>query len=113
MHAAQTEPEMEGLQSSFLRRKPLEKAVKWLAGNSMLDLGCGKGEFLSMMGKGGNMGVDINPDFVGLAQHRFPQPDFRILSLDGSEYPNTVKSWKGWASNQGCGLPGTIGACLS
>ena len=51
MHAAQTEPEMEGLQSSFLRRKPLGEVVKWLAGNSLLDYTSGRGELLSMMGR--------------------------------------------------------------
>lgn len=92
MRTAQTEPEREGLLSSFLRRKRLEQVVKWLAGNTVLDYGCGRGELLSMMGEGWEyVGVDINSDFVRYAGCRFPKANFRVLDLQNSECPDLGK----------------------
>jgi len=92
MRTAQTEPEIEGLLSPFLRRKRLEEVMKWLAGNSVLDYGCGRGELLSMMGGGWKyVGIDLNPDFIRFAQRRFPQANFRVLNLEDCQSPDLGK----------------------
>jgi SAM-dependent methyltransferase len=60
-----------------------------LDGKSLLDFGCGKGDFLGFLRERGvacaYCGVDVNPGLIALAEAKFPGTEF--LALDIEEQP--------------------------
>lgn len=57
-----------------------------LRGRSLLDFGCGTGDFLGFLrGRGAACsytGVDVNPNLVALARRKFPGAEFLALDLE-------------------------------
>ena len=56
-----------------------------LAGASLLDVGCGLGDFYDWQkrtGLGANyLGVDLTPEMIRVAKERFPGVDFRVVNV--------------------------------
>ena len=53
--------------------------------DSVLDAGCGYGRLLTLLPEDWNgyyMGVDISPDFVGMAKRKYPEKRFVVGNLD-------------------------------
>ena len=63
--------------------------VGQLNGASVLDVGCGMGDFLGWLKKSGRkveyIGIDITPKMIEVAQQRFPEARFEIGSLPDVE----------------------------
>ena len=60
-------------------------------GESVLDAGCGYGRLLTLMPDdwhGSYLGVDLSPDFIALAKHRFPERLFTVGDLRQLDLPN-------------------------
>jgi SAM-dependent methyltransferase len=51
--------------------------------SNILDLGCGTGEHVSGLSSAGfkTLGVDISPEMIDIAKHRFPMSDFTISDM--------------------------------
>jgi SAM-dependent methyltransferase len=60
-----------------------------LAPTSVLDLGCGTGEFASLFDPAGYLGVDIHPGYVRFAARTNPQ--HRFLCADAMTWPGEGK----------------------
>jgi SAM-dependent methyltransferase len=60
-----------------------------LAGKTVLDYGCGKGDFYAFLSERGirvrYTGTDINPHLVALAAAKYPECDFRVLDIEEGE----------------------------
>jgi SAM-dependent methyltransferase len=57
--------------------------------DSVLDAGCGYGRLLSMLSprwNGRYLGIDISPDFIGLAKQDFPSREFMLGDLRQLDY---------------------------
>ncbi len=66
---------LDGLLSSFLRRKRLEAARPFVRGK-VLDYGCGIGLAGDLADEDGYVGVDIDPDVLVEARRRHPRGRF-------------------------------------
>lgn len=57
-----------------------------LNGKSVLDFGCGKGDFYGFMRARGidasYCGVDVNASLIGLASEKYPRADFRVVDIE-------------------------------
>jgi SAM-dependent methyltransferase len=57
-----------------------------LSGKTILDFGCGKGDFYGFLRDKGisvsYCGIDVNDNLIELAQHKFPQAEFIALDID-------------------------------
>ena len=57
-----------------------------LSGKTILDFGCGKGDFYGFLrDKGVSVsycGIDVNDNLIQLAQHKYPQTEFIALDID-------------------------------
>jgi len=57
-----------------------------LSGKTILDFGCGKGDFYGFLrDKGVSVsycGIDVNDNLIELAQHKYPQAEFIALDID-------------------------------
>jgi SAM-dependent methyltransferase len=56
-------------------------------GGTVLDVGCGSGHLLSVIGPKVGIGIDHNPSAVALAQTSFPHFDFRLVDARGPGIP--------------------------
>jgi ubiquinone/menaquinone biosynthesis C-methylase UbiE len=57
------------------------ETVSQTPGRSVLDIGCGTGDYSPMLvGAGSYVGVDINPAYVESARARFPQAQFETMN---------------------------------
>jgi 2-polyprenyl-3-methyl-5-hydroxy-6-metoxy-1,4-benzoquinol methylase len=59
------------------------------SGKTVLDFGCGKGDFYGFMtGKGISVrycGIDINENLIGLARSKYPEAEFIALDIEEAE----------------------------
>jgi len=57
-----------------------------LSGKTILDFGCGKGDFYGFLrNKGASVsycGIDVNSNLIQLAQQKYPQAEFLALDID-------------------------------
>lgn len=55
-------------------------------GKSVLDFGCGKGDFYGFLKekgiKCGYTGIDINPNLIELAKKNYPETDFYVMDIE-------------------------------
>lgn len=61
------------------------------SGASVLEVGCGEGDLLSMLNCGSKRGVDVSPQQISKAKERFPEIEFLVgageqLRLHDSKY---------------------------
>jgi SAM-dependent methyltransferase len=69
----------------------LNRAVaQWVAGESVLDVGCGFGPLTDFLRANGfkAIGVDLLEDCVVAGRKRFPQADLRVARTDELEFPD-------------------------
>jgi len=61
-----------------------------LSGKTVLDFGCGKGDFYSFMKEKGLLphycGIDINKNLIALAKHKYPEAEFIVMDIDETEF---------------------------
>jgi cyclopropane fatty-acyl-phospholipid synthase-like methyltransferase len=111
-----------------INKEKFEKLCRFLTlkrGARVLDIGCGKGEFLLKLAELydiSGVGVDLSPyfvkDFLQKYQKRIPKSDIKILEMDGADYkPESPESFDltmcigaSWIYN---GYRGTIQALKS
>jgi len=81
------------------RRFEVLAAVGDLAGASVLDVGCGLGDFYGWQRRRGlavnYVGVDLTPGLVDAARTRFPEAEFRVADVftdDGAEFDFVIAS---------------------
>ncbi|MBS3912919.1 MAG: class I SAM-dependent methyltransferase [Bacteroidetes bacterium] len=59
-------------------------------GDSVLDVGCGYGDFYDYLNRQGIQtnytGFDINPDFVSIAKERYPEASFELKDINNETY---------------------------
>jgi SAM-dependent methyltransferase len=78
------------LGADAVRRRFLATYLRPGDGERILDLGCGPGEILELLGPGEYVGVDLSPEYIAAARRRFGNrghflcADVRSLSLEGS-----------------------------
>ena len=64
-----------------------------LEGHSILDFGCGKGDFYGFLKEKGinaeYAGMDINQKLIETASHNFPDAEFLTLDIDTDNIPGT------------------------
>jgi 2-polyprenyl-3-methyl-5-hydroxy-6-metoxy-1,4-benzoquinol methylase len=60
---------------------------------TILDFGCGKGDFFGFLEENGVMarycGIDINKNLISLAKSKFPQAEFLAMDIDDVEITRT------------------------
>jgi ubiquinone/menaquinone biosynthesis C-methylase UbiE len=60
------------------------------SGKTVLDFGCGKGDFYGFMKEKGlslhYCGIDINKDLVELAMRKYPEAEFIVMDIDETEF---------------------------
>ena len=60
-----------------------------ITGKSILDFGCGKGDFYAFLKEKGietrYCGIDINQNFIALARSKFPGTEFLAMDIDEAE----------------------------
>lgn len=77
---------MVGLLSGWLQRRRMEKAIKFLEVNKVLDVGCGEGDLLRYFPKGIHyIGIDMDARNVFKAEELHPGVTFKWLNLNGFE----------------------------
>jgi len=59
-------------------------------GKTVLDFGCGKGDFFGFMKEKGisphYCGIDINKNLIELAMHKYPEAEFIVMDIDETEF---------------------------
>lgn len=85
--------ETQGFSPTFntFNRRIAEELVNSydIRGKTVLEIGCGKGEFLSLIcNVGGNRGIGYDPSFVPARQH--PEQDIRFVREFFTEHTNEV-----------------------
>ena len=88
---------MHGDRPEAIRWTPMGQMLRYslfsglcggLNGKSILDYGCGKGDFYAYLKDMGlnirYSGFDINPDLIALAKSKFPHADFRVFDIEES-----------------------------
>lgn len=70
--------ELNGLLSPFLRQQRIRAARPYLRGR-ILDWGCGNGSLCESVGASHYIGVDINPQIIEAARHKYIGTTFYIL----------------------------------
>jgi len=57
-----------------------------LSGKTLLDFGCGKGDFFGFLRERGSgaayCGVDVNPGLIELARTKYPETEFLVLDIE-------------------------------
>ena len=60
------------------------------SGKTVLDFGCGKGDFYGFMKEKGfplhYCGIDINKDLIELAMRKYPEAEFIVMDIDETEF---------------------------
>lgn len=76
-------------QGQLRRYHCLAEITPDLDGSTVLDYGCGTGDFYRFLKRRGvdvkYTGVDMNPNFIGLAKKKYPECEFRVMVLDEEE----------------------------
>jgi trans-aconitate methyltransferase len=61
-----------------------------LSGKSMLDFGCGKGDFYGFLKERGDIpsycGIDVNENLIAFAKSKYPEAEFIALDIDEDDY---------------------------
>ena len=61
-----------------------------LSGKSMLDFGCGKGDFYGFLRERGCVpfycGIDVNANLIALAKIKYPEAEFIALDIDEEDF---------------------------
>lgn len=72
------------------RYKDLLMAAGDLSGKTILDFGCGKGDFFGFLMDNGitasYWGVDVNDNLIELAQQKYPQARFVVMDIEEETY---------------------------
>lgn len=73
-------------EGQLLRYKTLLTIAGDISGKSILDFGCGKGDFYGFM-KENNIsvqyfGIDINENLIALAKQKYPEAEFFIIDIE-------------------------------
>jgi len=76
-------------QGQLRRYHCLAEIAPDLHGSTVLDYGCGTGDFYRFLKRRGievrYTGVDMNPNFIDLAKKKYPECEFRVMVLDEEE----------------------------
>lgn len=60
------------------------------SGKTVLDFGCGKGDFYGFMKEKGfsihYCGIDINKDLIELAMRKYPEAEFFVMDIDETDF---------------------------
>jgi 2-polyprenyl-3-methyl-5-hydroxy-6-metoxy-1,4-benzoquinol methylase len=68
------------------RYKTLTEIAGNFTGKTVLDFGCGKGDFYGFMKRKGisfvYSGIDINENLIGLARSKYPETEFIVLDIE-------------------------------
>jgi len=63
--------------------------LEGLQGKTILDYGCGKGDFLGFLKRHGieadYTGIDINPELIALASMKHPEASFKVLDVEETD----------------------------
>ena len=65
----------------------VSKELTFLNGQSVIDVGCGTGTLLDYLTPKDYLGVDVNPDFIKLAQEKYPTYEFKVLDMIKEKFP--------------------------
>jgi len=66
-----------GLTRSNSKERLINEIIQPTLGESVLDLGCGAGEIMPLLGVREYTGVDLNPAHIAAAKSKYPGADFR------------------------------------
>jgi SAM-dependent methyltransferase len=83
-------PNIKALASGVEERRQIRfqvlSEVGDLRSSSILDIGCGFGDFLNYLRengfKGKYTGIDIVPEFIDICKDRFPEAEFKVMDFD-------------------------------
>ncbi len=68
------------------RYEAFHEIIGGLEGKSLLDFGCGKGDFFGFLrergGPGAYCGIDVNAGLTALARRKYPEAEFQTLDID-------------------------------
>jgi SAM-dependent methyltransferase len=81
---------VEELRRSLDRRNN-DLLVRNLAGKAVLEVGCGRGDFLAFLQKDLNckcVGVDISEEMISSAEERNPGPAYRVMDSANLDFDN-------------------------
>ncbi len=70
--------------------KLISKHLKINNGESVIDVGCGTGDFCRFF-KGKYLGVDINKNYLKFARKKYGSEDRRFISVDVTQFPFQTK----------------------
>lgn len=87
-----------GSRASQIRRFEVLAAIGSVGSDSVLDVGCGQGDFFEWLRKAGfggeYAGIDITPRMIQTARGRFPDAMFREVDLlDGGAHRDLQRDW--------------------
>src|SRR5215218_802826 len=80
---------VEELRRSLDRRNN-DLLARNLAGKTVLEVGCGRGDFLAFLQKDLNckcVGVDISEEMISSAEERNPGPAYRVMDSASLDFP--------------------------
>jgi SAM-dependent methyltransferase len=77
-------------QGQLRRYETLLQIAGDVSGKTILDFGCGKGDFYGFIKEKGIQtqycGIDINENLIELARHKFPDAEFLAMDIDETEF---------------------------
>jgi 2-polyprenyl-3-methyl-5-hydroxy-6-metoxy-1,4-benzoquinol methylase len=77
-------------EGQMTRYKTLLTLTGDLSGKSILDFGCGKGDFCGFLRDNGiaasYCGIDVNENLIALAQRKYPEARFIAIDIDESSF---------------------------
>ena len=77
------ESQINGIVSPLLQKIRMRKAIPFVVGNRILDIGCSNGEILPYLSPDVEyIGIESNPDYYNNAKKRNPHHTFINLSID-------------------------------